>query len=1069
MKRWQMLVSGTVMAGLAATSVWLHAREQAAPQGAPAPSADRAQDNRPATAGSPFSTLPGFRVDRVTPVEKTDSYIVVTFDAKGRPVVGQSVSGNGSSPRVLLDANNDGIFEGETILSDRLTTCHGLFFDGPTTLYADCFGRLDSDPAPAAPPADGGGRGGGQNQAGIPGLYRLQDKNGDDVFEAIERLTRYTANGMGDHGPHAIRRAPDGSIHILIGNNTYVGAPPVNDDGIDIAASPNWGNLEERQFLPAFPDPQFGNSTRIGVHSLIARLQRDNRFAVLFSGMRNPYDFAYNLAGETFVFDSDMEWDVNTPWYREVRTIHAIPGGDAGYRNGTGKYQDEYFDVLPTLRHLRRGSPVGMETYQSYAYPSRFFDSLFEADWSRGRLLYTELTRTGATYRGREDLAEFVHGEPMPITDLEVGPDGNIYFTTGGGGANGGLYKVTWTGPRPTQPDMTGILAVVRQPQPLSSWGWAAIEAVKEKMGTPAFAAELEKLARSTSASPADRMRALLEMQRHGGAPNAALLQALINDGSADVAAAAAMVVGLHRSDNAKAVAASGLRARDPFVQRRAAEALVRQGLTPSQPSWAPIADIYALLGSPDAFTRYSGRLALEHTPRDQWAKLVLAETNVVRATEGLLALSNTKTSEADLVPIFERLVGFMKRTNLTTAQKIRVLRAFEVAATETSNGVSAEMKKQVHDALIGQFPARESSSPANTYIGCASRAPGTTPAGCEQTMYAHHMAKVLAYTGEPDVIAKVFAIMPQGDVDQPGQISYMYALRMVDQGWTAPEKQQLIAWFGRASKWRGGARFSGHLNNIFNAAIDVLDEKEKQLAYDAAPLFAPLTAEELARAGGGGRGGGGRANAPPGRGAGAGAPAAGAAQPAAPPRGGGGGGGGRGPALPASARQTPLDTQERYDNLVFPRGGGPGQLTGRGGGPNPTMGREVFEQQCASCHRARGIGAAYAPDLTNLGQRMQRRDILRAIFFPDEQVNPKYRTTVLTMRDKSTLRGLVVSETAQTLVLKTAEAAEPVTVQKAQIASRTTDNDSIMPANLPDAVGDQNLAHVAAFLMGGS
>jgi hypothetical protein len=53
-------------------------------------------------------------------------------------------------------------------------------------------------------------------------------------------------------------------------------------------------------------------------------------------------------------------------------------------------------------------------------------------------------------------------------------------------------------------------------------------------------------------------------------------------------------------------------------------------------------------------------------------------------------------------------------------------------------------------------------------------------------------------------------------------------------------------------------------------------------------------------------------------------------------------------------------------------------------------------------------------------------------------------------------------------VVLKTAEAAEPVTVQKAQIASRTTDNDSIMPANLPDAVGDQNLAHVAAFLMSG-
>ena len=81
------------------------------------------------------------------------------------------------------------------------------------------------------------------------------------------------------------------------------------------------------------------------MHATVWRLQPDNRFALLFSGMRNPYDFAYNLAGEAFTFDSDMEWDVNAPWYRENRTVHMIPGGDGGYRNGTGKFQDEYFDI----------------------------------------------------------------------------------------------------------------------------------------------------------------------------------------------------------------------------------------------------------------------------------------------------------------------------------------------------------------------------------------------------------------------------------------------------------------------------------------------------------------------------------------------------------------------------------------------------------------------------------------------------------------------------------------------------------------------------------------------------
>ena len=67
----------------------------------------------------------------------------------------------------------------------------------------------------------------------------------------------------------------------------------------------------------------------------------------------------------------------------------------------------------------------------------------------------------------------------------------------------------------------------------------------------------------------------------------------------------------------------------------------------------------------------------------------------------------------------------------------------------------------------------------------CTGRAPETTPAGCEQTLFAHHMAKVLAYTGEPDVIEKILAVMPEGNVDQPGQIDYMYALRVIDRGWT--------------------------------------------------------------------------------------------------------------------------------------------------------------------------------------------------------------------------------------------------------------------------------------------
>jgi putative heme-binding domain-containing protein len=397
---------------------------------------------------------------------------------------------------------------------------------------------------------------------------------------------------------------------------------------------------------------------------------------------------------------------------------------------------------------------------------------------------------------------------------------------------------------------------------------------------------------------------------------------------------------------------------------------------------------------------RYAGRLALEHTPRAEWMPMVM-ETNVVPLTEGLVAIANTAAetdipAPATLGPVFEKLVGLMRRPGLSAADRIRVLRAFEVAASQTPQGVDPATRKQVHAALAKQLPA---APPAGTWVECAN---GTGPAEpCAQYLLAHHTAKVLACAGEPEAIGSVLAIVPKGDDDQPGQIDLMYSLMNIDRGWTSDQKQRAIDWFARASRWRGGSTFAGHVNNIFDATLDAFTEDEKQLAYKSAPLFAPITEETAALM----------------------------ADEAA--RGGAAGRRGRGPSVP-------LDRQERYDNLVFPRGGPAGSLVGRGGAPSLADGERVFRDTCAQCHRFGATGAGYAPDLTNVADRLPRRDVLRAIFFPNETVDAKYVTTVVVKKDGTTIRGLVASENAQTLALKTATEAEPVTVAKGEIAKRT-------------------------------
>jgi putative heme-binding domain-containing protein len=917
----------------------------------------------PAQAGgSRFTTLPGFVVEQVTPPAKTqDSYINMTFDSLGRPVVAKE----GDGPRTLLDSDGDGIYESERVFSDQVRDCQGLWFDA-RTLYGVCVGAVD-------------------NQMG---LYRMEDTNSDDVADKFERVSALKGSS-GGHGPHAIRRGPDGQPTLMLGNMS--GVP---DDLID-PGSP-LRNSKESQLLERYADARGHAAGVWAPGGTIVRLNRDkNNYTVLSGGFRNPYDIAFNLAGEVFNFDADMEWDINLPWFREVRSVHAIPGADYGWRNGSGKFPAYYLDTLPPVRDLGRGSPVGVEFYQSFAYPKDFYDNFFEADWSRGRLLYTAVTPNGATYSMRDDKAEFVHGEPLNITDVEVGPDGMIYFCTGGWTTDGGLYRVRYTGPAVTPSRATEVLAIVRQAQPLSSWGWAALERVKASMGA-AWARDLEGLARDPGADGQDRAQAVLMLQRHGAAPGADVLRALVADQDAKVRAAAVYVAGVQLNDGAKSVAVAALKDAHPFVRRRAAEALVRQGLSADQASFAPVADIYKLLNDTDRFVRYAGRLALERTPRGQWKDRVLKETNPLGAIEGMYALVRTATSEADLQPLFDKQLAMLKQVNLSVENKLRLVRAFQLTAMETPNGPSPALRRQVHTLLIGQFPAKDER-------------------------WSRELAWTLAYCGQPDAIGKILAAMPAGDTNQPLQIHYIYALRAIKEGWTAKQRAQLMNWYSRAVAWRGGASFSGYINLLFDSSVALLDEGEKQRAYQAFPQFAPLTAAELTAAAARSRGAG--------------------AQNA------------------AALRSRGVETVTREEILEYQI------FVPTRHRPSPGAGRVHFESVCASCHQFGALGTSLGPDLTTINSRFKKKDILEAILWPSRTIADQYQSTIVETREGEVFSGLIVREDALKVVLRPDQAERPIEIAKAQIKDRRTSKISTMPDGLIDRLTQEQIADLLAFL----
>ena len=99
---------------------------------------------------------------------------------------------------------------------------------------------------------------------------------------------------------------------------------------------------------------------------------------------------------------------------------------------------------------------------------------------------------------------------------------------------------------------------------------------------------------------------------------------------------------------------------------------------------------------------------------------------------------------------------------------------------------------------------------------------------------------------------------------------------------------------------------------------------------------------------------------------------------------------------------------------------------------------------QCASCHIARGRGAAGGPDLSNVGKQMTVPELTRALVEPNAAIATGYATARVQMKDGRTLRGFVRNEGNHVLPMQTVDG-RLVAVDK-RAATITREAGSAMP-----------------------
>ena len=520
--------------------------------------ADAFQDSPPVTAG--VLVPDGFRVTMYADDDLASNIYSMTVDAAGRVVV--------AGPRyvrILHDRDGDGRAESFTAFSDRPAGgAQGMFFDGSDLL------------------ATGDGA-----------MWRLRDADGNGRADGPPKQILKIRAG-GEHDAHAIRRGPDGWFYLLAGNGAGVNASYASLGSSPIRV-PSAGTLLR---LP----PSLTGSE------------------ILVDGFRNAYDFAFDPAGDIFVYDSDGERDVSLPWYRPTRVFHALPAHGTGWLSRSWKRPGYFLDMPPVVGAFGRGSPTGVACYRHTAFPEKFRGAVFACDWTFGRVV--ALTPPGASGPGLEKPVEFMTGRGhfgFAPTDIAVAPDGALFVSVGGRGTRGSVFRITHpeTITSSTVRRRSPIRRCLNTPQPLASWSRRRWLPLAHKLGAAAF----HKVVVDPDFSPAERARAVEILVDPFGGPDFDRLGEVDTGWPAVVRARLAWAVGRMEpgQPDSKRLGVF-LKDADPGVGRAACEAVL--GVA-GKWDWSVVEPgLLVQLNSSDRRTRQVAATAVARMPEEAWQRI---------------------------------------------------------------------------------------------------------------------------------------------------------------------------------------------------------------------------------------------------------------------------------------------------------------------------------------------------------------------------------------------------------------------------------------------------------------
>ncbi|PHR92782.1 MAG: heme-binding protein [Blastopirellula sp.] len=536
---------------------------------------------------------------------------------------------------------------------------------------------------------------------------------------------------------------------------------------------------------------------------MVVRTDLDGSYyEVLAGGLRNAYDLVFNRQGDLFVHDSDMEWDEGLAWHRPTRLLHILPGSEFGWRSGWAKWPEYYPDSVPSVLDTGAGSPTGMAVYDHHKYPPEYQNRLFLTDWANGRLMTAKLDRKGAGYKGKLEL--FLQGDPLTVTDLEVGPDGLLYFCSGGRGTEGGLFRISYKGELPEGYDTvgTGIAAAIQQPQPNSAWGRQNIASIQIELGDK-WGEQVQGVAIAEENPPHFRTRALDLMRLYGPVPNLSFLLKLTRDSEPEVQIKAIEMLSHHEDTRINQRLEELLKEKNPTVRRKACEMLTEINAV------IALTKFQHCLTSLDRFEVWSARRLLEKQAIDTWFDEIIKTDNPRLFNQGALAAliaHPTKERAVAICARAEQLLG----AYVGDADFMNMLRVIQVALHR--GNLEATDIGNLATMIADEFPASDHNM-------------------------NRELIRTLAFFKNSKIIDRYVAHLDSG-IPNTERLHLAMHLTFIKEAWTPRQKLQLLSHLEKGLEIDGGEGLRGYVEMSTKQFVKNLSEQEKFLVLSMGHLW---------------------------------------------------------------------------------------------------------------------------------------------------------------------------------------------------------------------------------------